>query len=206
MPNNYIQTKNKNLFLYLEPDEEIIYQAEKSKGEFIYSLFSCAFPLIVYFIGLPLFFIDPDFPLQYRIFLLLLLITFSALIYKILKDFFYTEIYVTNQKLILSIFNKIVLIKFDQIDYIRHGITGTAAAIAPIIIHLKVKKTYKIFFFNALKLKQAIKEIFINYDDNKIVEKQNTNAAYAVACLMIFAPIWIFILFHLFKWVDKLFP
>lgn len=193
----------KSLLSSLLPNEEIVYKAEKSKEVFIYSMFICIFPFCFLFIGLLLSLINPDFPLQYRVFSLFLSAMFSLGIYKMLKDYLYTEIYVTNQRLIISVSKRLFPIEYNQINYIRYGFTGRAGAIPPVIINLKSKKTYKIFFLNVYKLKQAIQKIYNDYDDSKIIEEQNGNA---VMWLVILLPIIPFIMFYLLKWIDKIFP
>lgn len=155
-----MEIKNKNIFLNLIEGEEIVYVAEKNKGEFYYfalihflgTLF-CSFFLIVSFFT--------TLGSAWLIYVLFLMLIFFLYLY--IRDYFFTETILTNQRLIISRFNKLTLTNFKQIKNIW-SLHITANAPTATSISVQPKTRYRIYFINEQKLRDKLKELYPEYN------------------------------------------
>ncbi|EKE04469.1 MAG: hypothetical protein ACD_20C00066G0004 [uncultured bacterium] len=190
--------KNKNICLYLNPNEKILYIAEKSKGEYLYWMSLGVLPLVLLSLGF-IMYVNRPYSVEFIAVATILSVMLSML-YMNIRDYYFTDIILTSEKIIISRFNNLMPIEYGQIEYINSIVTGRAAAIKPTLIRLKSKKSYKILFIEKEKLKSKIREIYSNYDDTKIIEKQHENLALAVLIYVsIFPVLFIIGYFLLFK-------
>jgi len=174
------EISNKNIFLNLNEGEEIVYVAEKSKFEFY-----CFVPFIV-FVVIPLssffVFMSIAIPLKGSCLILLLWITLFYMSYIFIRDYFFSNLILTNQRLILYRFNNPIFIDNRIIKNISRSISVNGPI--PTIISLKSNKTYRIYFVDDSKLKAKFEEICSNYND-EIKEQNSGILLIGLAILMI---------------------
>jgi hypothetical protein len=183
--------KNKNIFLNLNDGEEIIYVAEKNKGEFIYLTLLSILPIILLFICVILFIIAKYYSF-YSLFGTLIFVFMLYSTYTNIRDYFFTEIILTNQRLIISKFNRLTFIDYSEIDSIISLMNR--ARVYPMLLRLKSKKKYVIFFVNIQKLKDKLVGIYPSYDETKTIQQDEKELNISLAVL-VFLPIIIFIIY-----------
>lgn len=191
-----MKIKNKNLFLNLNENEEILYIAERNKGEFIYLTLLSILPIFLLFICVIIFIIAKVYSF-YSLFGTLLFMFMIYTTFTQIRDYFFTEIILTNKRLIISQFNKLSFVDYNEIDSIISLMNR--ARIYPMLLRLKSKKKYVIFFVNIQKLKDKLIEICPSYDETKAI-KQDEKELNISLVVLIFLPIIIFIgyiIFHI---------
>lgn len=150
-----MEIKNRNIFLNLNDGEEIVYVADKNKAEFYcFALIHFLCVLLFSFLFIVSFFII----LKSSWLIYTLLIVSVSFFYLYIRDYFCTEIMLTNNRLILSRFNKLTFIDFSQIKNIW---TFPIAANVPIATNITVqpKKNYRIYFINEQNLRNKLSEV-----------------------------------------------
>lgn len=191
-----IEIKNKNIFLNLNEDEEIVYVAEKaSKFEFYF--FSIPSILVIAFLltFLSLFVILTLYKAYnqnyfYILFLVILLLFMVLMLYKEIVDYCFTDIVLTNQRLIISKLNKILSIPHNQIKYIQNAGTGRGPSATR--INLINKKFHIFYFLNHLPLRNKFKEVCPDYDDSQVVEKERKQGTIILAILLLLLPFFMY--------------
>lgn len=170
-----MEIKNKNIFLNLNEGEEIFYIAEKAgKFEFYFFTLPSIFFIIFLFAFISLFiFLTLYKPYNENYFCILfftvLLIFFILTSYKETVDYFFTDVILTNQRLLILKQGKVTPIEHNQIKYIH---SGSGRGPSSTIINLRSKKFHLIYFLKCFKLRDKLKEIYSEYDDTKIIEKE----------------------------------
>lgn len=181
-----MKIKNKNIFLNLNEGEEIVYVAEKiSKSLFSFCTTLPNLSVIFLYIFLTALFLmgfhkESITNLISFCFLLLIAITMFFIIKKQIIDYFYTDIILTNQRVIISKFNQLTSIKNSQIKRIYEYNTITR-------IFLNSKKFYMFYFFEN-SLRDKFKEIYPDYDDSKAVAKEQKQGYIILAILLLLLP------------------
>lgn len=189
-----MEIKNQNIFLNLNEGEEIVYVAQKDKANFYWNFISLVIiglPLISFFtvlliIEMLIGNINNQLILSAMfMFLIFLLFWFTA--YKIITDYFYTELILTSQRFIISKFNKISFIKYDQIKRLA-GSYGYRGGPIQLTIRLKNKKYCNFFFIDINVIRNKFKEIYSDYDDSKVVAKEQKQANIILFILLLSLP------------------
>lgn len=191
----HTEIKNENIFLNLNEGEEIVYVAEKDKPNFWWNF------IFLMFIGLPLiglstFLLITDnidgIPSWYKPFMALIFFSGLFVIYKIIIDYFYTELILTNQRFIISKFNKIKFINYEQVKRIigYYGYRGSG----PISTTIKLtnKKNYMLFCIDKNIVRNKLKEIYPEYDDSKAVAKEQKQGYITLAILLLLLPFFVY--------------
>lgn len=156
-----MEISNKNIVQNLNENEEIFYVGEKSKSEFFYfaSLIAIfVLPLLTYLMFL--FIMSPIKELWIVAPLWLIVISLS---YIGIRDYCFTQLILTNQRLIISRFNKLIFIDNNQIKHIYGNSKRFGAHTT--FIRLKSNKVHRIGFMDKYKVKDKVKEICPDYDD-----------------------------------------
>ncbi len=170
-----MEVKNKDIFSNLNYDEEIVYVVEKaSKFEFYFFNIPQVLVILFLFAFLSIFIVltlyKPYNENYYFIIFLSVLLIFSILmLYKEIVDYFFTDIVLTNQRLIIFRLNKFLPISYSQIKYIQNA--GTGRGLSATKINLINKKFYVFFFLDHFNLRSKLKEIYPSYDDTIYIEK-----------------------------------
>lgn len=189
-----LEIKNKNIFLNLSDGEEIVYVAEKNKGEF-YSFALMHFLAVLFFS----FFILISFFITMKSLWLLYTVWVISIsfFYLYIRDYFFTEVILTNNRLILSRFNKLTFIDFKQIKNIWTLPIATNVPIAT-NISIQPKKRYRIYFISEQNLRNNLKNVF---PENSFTGITFTWKApwwqWALSIIFIMCMIFIAIHFHL---------
>lgn len=176
-----MEIKSKNILLNLNKNEEIVYVEEKNKTEFY-----CFAPIVVC-LGAPFlsFFLIASFftPLKHSWIIFPLWIFIIYLSYAYIRDYFFTEIVLTNQRLIISRFNKPIFVDYNQIK----SIWGFSLVNAPSVTTIKVnpKKFYRIHFINELKLRNKIKEIYPEHNINELIVGKSPWWSWTIAIIFV---------------------
>lgn len=189
-----MEIKNRNVFLNLNSDEKIICIPQKDKSNFYWN-----FILIIIF-GLPVFtllsiisLLKPDiFGATWEHFIFpVLLPVFYYGTYKIIVDYFFTDVILTNQRFIISRFNKIRSIYNGQIERItgRYGNNGGAISTT---IKLTNKKSYRLLFIDKNTIRNKFKEIRPDYDDSKAVAKERKQGVITLVILLLLLPFFLY--------------
>lgn len=173
-----IEIKNRNIFLNLNEGEEIVYVAEKIKSNFYWNFFTSVIigiPLFGAFAGFGIFALTlGDANMKFILsvlFILLMFIMFCFISYKVIVDYFYTELILTNQRFIVSKFHKISFINFEQIKRIT-GTYGVRGGPIQLTIKFKNKKLCSFYFIDKNIIRAKFKEVYPNYDDSEAVAKE----------------------------------
>lgn len=155
-----MEIKNKNIFLNLNEGEEIVYVADKNKGEFYcFALIHFFGALFFFFFLIASFFTTLES--AWLIYVLFFILIFFLYLY--IRDYFFTETILTNQRLIISRFNKLTLTNFKQIKNIW-SLPITANAPTATNISMQPKTRYRIYFINEQKLRNQLKELYPEYN------------------------------------------
>ena len=189
-----MEIKNKNIFLNLNEGEEIVYVAEKNKFNFYWNFITLVIvglPLISFFTVLIIFemlvgSINTQMILS-AIFMFLIFILFWFMAYKIVSDYFFTELLLTNQRFIISRFNKIKFINYEQVKRIT-GTYGYRGGPIQLTIRLKNKKFYSFFFIDRNVIRNKFKEICPEYDDLIALEKEKKQGLVIIVLLLLAIP------------------
>lgn len=184
-----MEIKNKNIFLNLNDGEEILYIAEKEKFAFYFYDLPIIFGLLPIFSFFLFITVSNNAPFTLIGCILLILLFFIYFTYLDIRDLFYSDLVLTNKRILLSRFNKLISIDYSQIKYISgssyRGKSGTT-------ISLKSKsRFYLISFINPYKFKEKFKEIYIDYNDEKTMETYNKRGIIVAIALIILFPIFI---------------
>lgn len=189
-----MEIKNKNIFLNLNADEKIVYVVEKTKFNFWWN-----FVLITFF-GLPIFtffsiisILHPEFfgtTWESFIFPVLLPVFYYGA-YKIVIDYFFTEIILTNQRFIISRLSKIYSIYYDKVDRFIDGYGGSRGSIST-TIKLKDNKNHRFLFVDKETIRGKFKEIYPSYDDSEIVAKEKKRGKIILAILLLLLPFFMY--------------
>jgi len=188
-----MEIKNKNIFLNLNGDEEVLYVAEQNKWEFYLwglPLFIIVLPLLSFFVIMSVISGFQLVSIWWEIFgtFLLLFILYTA--YTNIRDCFFTDIILTNQRLLIIRFNKLISIDYSQIKYISgNSLRGPSIT----RISLQSKKFYLISFVDPYKFKKKLKEIYSGYNDEKILERDKKQGIIAIIVLTILFPVFLFL-------------
>lgn len=178
MNNNY----NK-IYSSLTGDEKILYVPDKNMHDFIRTIFFIItllavivliFPmknLFIYTYNLKLFILNISLIfMQILIFLILLM-----LIYKAIVDFFYTEIALTNKRIIISQLNNLIFIKNNDVLNISGVHSSSRRLITLLTIKLKSKtKAYRLLFVNPFNFANQFEKVSPDYNDSASVKNQKT--------------------------------
>lgn len=163
-----IEIKNKNIFLNLDDDEEIVYVAEKiNKPTFLFCTILPYLAVIFLFFFLILLFLagfykESTTNLIDFGFLFLVGIIMFFIVKKQLIDYFYTDIILTNKRILISKFNHLTSIENSQVKRI-YGQNEIMK------VSLKNKKNYMFYFFEDYLFKTKFKEVYPSYDNSKAV-------------------------------------
>lgn len=185
-----MEIKNKNIFLNLNEGEEIVYVAEKiGKPLFIFCNLLPYLAVIFLFLFLILLFFSGIYKENVKslidfCFLFLVEIIMFFIVKKQLIDYFYTDMILTNQRILISKFNQLISIKNSQVKRIY----GYRSAIS---IFLISKKSYRFYFFED-SLKDKFKEVYPDYDDSKAVEKERKQGYIILAILLLLLPFFMY--------------
>lgn len=185
-----MEIKNKNIFLNLNEGEEIVYVAEKiSKPLFAYCtllpylavIFLFFFLIVLFFLG---FYKESTINLIDFCFLFLVEIIMFFIAKKQIVDYFYTDIILTNQRILISKLNHLTSIENSQVKRIYGQNTI-------IRISLKSKKFFMFYFFN-YSLRDKFKEAYPNYDDSIAVVKDKKQATIILFILLLLLPFFMY--------------
>lgn len=154
-----MKLKNKETALELNQGEEVIYFNEKTKLDYYKNivLFTIAAVFVCFLLLLLITFYNITFdPRGLWIYLVVYAGLFS--VYKRIRDYFFVDFILTNQRIIIIEYNKLTSIDFAQIEN-AHGIhhifrPDTAK------IKLKNHKRYSIDFVNGKELNNQLKTVF----------------------------------------------
>jgi len=162
-----MEIKNKNIYQYLDQDEEILYVSEKQRWRFYFNipvfilLSISAMSVFIYMCNIP----NNRNMLFMLIFVLLL---FSlCFTYKLISDYYFAEIIITNKKMILSKFNKFTPIEFKQIRYINASSRGFSGTFLSIVLNSR-----KFYFINFVKFSNLLLKLKQAYPDYGKCEKR----------------------------------
>lgn len=158
-----MEYKNDQYSLNLINDEEVLYVPTKNYIEFLICLPLTIIISIFLFIYMYNVSIKSDNP--WASFLILLCIYFCYILYSYLRDFFFTKLILTNKRILIFRFNKIISINHNQIKRIiyNYGKIGPSY----FIVLSKPYKFYKINFIPSEQLREEIQKINIEIP-NKI--------------------------------------
>lgn len=189
-----MEIKNRNIFLNLNEGEEIVYAAEKDKSNFWWNfifLVIISLPIISFFTLLAIFelvsSINDGKIFSPALFMFLIFPLFCFVSYKIVSDYFYTELILTNQRFIVSKFNKIWFINFVQIKRIT-GTYGAKGGPIQLTIRFKNKKFCNFFFIDKNVIRTKFKEVYPDYDDSKAIAKEQKQGYIILAILLLLMP------------------
>lgn len=171
-----MEKKIKDSIIHLNEYEEILYTAEKNKIEFYFFIIvSCIVFVcfILYILNNNLSFL---FPLLFKnnstllffwgilFIIILILISIFYVGYLYIIDFLFTNVFLTNKRVIIIKLNEILYIDFNQIKnvYGSYGSTDSQGN-SYIMIELKSGKSYKINFVNPHNFARKFNEICSNY-------------------------------------------
>lgn len=189
-----MEIKNKNIFLNLNEGEEIVYVAEKDKYNFYWNLIFCViigFPLISFFTFLAILeyvsSINAGKLFSPSLFMFLIFPLYCFITYKIISDYFCTELILTNQRFIISKFNKIKFINYEQVKCVT-GTYGVRGGPIQAIIRLKNKKFCNFFFIDRNIIRNKFKEVYPSYDDSKAVAKEQKQGYIILVILLLLLP------------------
>lgn len=172
-----MEVKNKNIFLNLNESEDILYVGQKDMASFYISFaviimicIGLIFLLAKLFLTQNVSILILNYPIFKFIILGMLLFIFllDCILYKYFLDYFFTDVVLTNQRLLLSKNNNIISVKYENINRISNCLWKGPQGI---LINSNVGLTS---FFNPLFTTSNKQHIvyFINYEaiSNKINE------------------------------------
>lgn len=186
-----MEIKNKNIFLNLNEGEEIVYVAQKDKANFWWNF------IFLTFIGIPLisfstFLIITNnidgIPSWYKPFMVLILFSLFFVIYKIIVDYFYTELIFTNKRFIISKFNKIRFINYELVKRITGSYGYRNSGPIATTIKLTTNKSYRLFCIDRNIVRNKLKELYPDYDDSKAVAKEQKLGYIILVILLLLLP------------------
>lgn len=189
-----MEIKNKNIFLNLNEGEEIVYVAEKDKVNFYWNFILITFvalPVMTFFDLISIFDFNLFGSIWMQVFMLIILPFCYYATYKIISDYFFTEVILTNQRFIISRYNKIRSVSNEQVNRII-GSYGYRGAPISTTIKLKDKKSYRFLFIDKNIIRNKFKEIAPNYDDSKAVEKDKKQGYIILAILLLLLPFFMY--------------
>lgn len=197
-----IEINNKDIFLNLYESEEILYTAKKDVISFyIISV------VIIFICGYLIFLLTKFFPMVSNypemkfiisgMFLFIFLL--GCILYKYVLDYFFTDVILTNQRLLLSRNNNTISIKYENINRISNCLCKGPQGI---IINSNIKLTK---YFNPLFITSNMQFLvyFINYEDisNRLneISPNIADAAYKMTLKDVLIIVLILILFFVFR-------
>jgi hypothetical protein len=153
-----MELKNKKTVLELNQGEEIVYFAEKTK--FDYYCHVILFSIIAVFVCFLLLRLIAIYNILFDIkgsWIYLIVVIGLYSVYKRIKDYFFTDFILTNQRILIIKSEKLTSLDFAQIDYafaIRHILRPDVVK-----IRLKNQKLYLTDFVNEKELNNQIKSL-----------------------------------------------
>jgi len=173
-----MEIKNKNILLNLHEGEEIVYVAKKDVA-----VFYIFFTIIIFICGYLTFLLTWFFPMisNYHeikfiiLGIILVIFLFGCIIYKYVLDYFFTDVVLTNQRLILLINKRTISIKYEDINHISNCLFRGPEGIR-IVSEIKLtsflnplfnnsNKHYTVHFINYESIKNKLDEISSNKTD-----------------------------------------
>ena len=158
-----MELKNKNIVLNLNQGEEIVYFYNKTKLD-------CFFHIILYcMMSIPTFLLCFIVSWLYGAFVLWI-VTFMILyfMYRQIRDYFFVDLILTNQRILIIKFNKLISIEFSQIKYIFNaGIWGPLWGPPSVDIRLKNYKGYMVSFVDSKELSRQLRLLYPEYGKTK---------------------------------------
>ncbi|MDR1167749.1 MAG: TonB C-terminal domain-containing protein [Heliobacteriaceae bacterium] len=190
-----MEIKNQNI--YLNENEEVYYIAQKDKLNFWCSFVVLTVGLLIcgsftiFLTIVSVFYsniVSVKFPLTEGMAILAVCVMFCCLLYKEIADYFFTELILTNQRLIISRFNKIRFIDNNRIKCIKG--MSLHYPLAPMIldIRLKNKKRLQLYFIELSIIKTKFQEVCPDYDDSRETEKERKWGTALIIILIITSP------------------
>ena len=157
-----MEIKIQEFTLSLNNDEEVLCKAEKLKLPFYRRFLYVIFFLLTFFIVSFPTFTNKEYLIPAWVFSGYILIFFFGLLdtYISVRDYFFTNIIITNQRLIIIRFNKLITFNCDQIAEI-----SGSPIMSRIFITLKSKKKLSIRFIEYSTFKKYFLSIRKDYDE-----------------------------------------
>lgn len=171
-----MQFVEENSVLALEPDEKIIYQAEK-----IGSNLRKHYRMIIYTaILLYLLRFIPDLNQYIYIATLSMLITIIIIHLKLSYDFCCVNIYLTNKSVIIKNIFKTHIIPFSEIKRLNKSSNIGGDTCSQITISTHAGKNFCYCFFDSKKLKQRFSELYPNFSEEKTTQKSKSQIMFLI--------------------------
>ena len=151
-----MECMNNRYSLNLTDSEQVLYIPNKNNVEFFVSfplaVFGfCFFSWIIGVLTLKNVFILSE------LFIIALDVLCARQLYEYFRDYFFSKIFLTNEKIIIFRFNKIISVNYNQIEKIYYQEGRKSPSYFAIL--LNSQKIYKISFIPIKQFKQKIEEI-----------------------------------------------
>lgn len=187
-----IEIKNKNIFLNLNDDEEIVYIPEQRREDLFFVILFIIFavPLFLWFILM--FFVAMEKGSWVAPIMAIVALYFPYFSYIYIRDYFFSELVLTNQRLIISRFGKLIFINNNQIKLINEWSNG----IARTYIKTDTKKIYLVTNIRGTKLEHKFKEIYPNSNIKTLKFTAGSKRDWALCIMFLVAMFYIIIRFH----------
>lgn len=179
-----VEIKNKNIFLNLSEGEEILYMGKKDTATFYISVTVVIFICVgMIFLLAKLFFTQnmsillsnyPEFKFII-IGMLLFIVAFACILYKYISDYFFTDVVLTNQRILFSIKNNTLSVKYEDVNRVSNCVWKGPQGI---IINSNIRltkyfnplfitsnKQFLIYFINYAEISNKLNEISPNIAD-----------------------------------------
>lgn len=175
-----MEYEHKKYSVNLINGEEVLYVPNKTKIEFFicfpFAIFACCFlSWCVYILGLKIN------SIQYSLFLMCILVFYIKSLYQYIQDFFFTNTILTNKRILLVRFNKIIDISYDEIEKISYYY-GSISYLRPsnFTVLLNSNTVYKVNFIPKELFKEKLEGINqdIIYKNNSITLLEKFNSLY----------------------------
>lgn len=188
-----METKNKNILLNLNDGEEIVYIAEQRREDLIFVILFIIFaiPLSIFFMLLFFLAIKKGPWVAPIIAIVSLYWIYFSYIY--IRDYFFSELILTNQRLVISRFGKLIFIDNSKIKLInewKYGIPRTHIFTEP-------KKMYLVTNIHGTKLEHKFKEVYPNSNIKTFKVTAGSKTDWVLCLLFIIAMFYVVIHFHL---------